>query len=259
MGKLIKRVNHLFADLVPDEAPRFFCLHLPFWGFLSLVLWHVAKHYGPHLLWAGVAFWLTPYLVARLALRIYGEENIRNDGIGQWQAPKPWILGYAVMILVLIGIPGWYFGLIIKLVQSSVFNKVYWGFLKIWFEVFNFYRDYKFKELEEFARGFSFRYWALAWSLMVSSVVMVPALFYFLYGKTKEKLYEEELAQSQQAERIRSKRLYEEAQAKEAKERKLAYEAKKELAEKEKLEKQKKIQERLDEIKGKDPWDSGFL
>ena len=115
------------------------------------------------------------------------------------------------------------------------------------------------KEFEAFAQGFSYRYLTWSWSFFVSAALVVPGMFYWLYTSAKERFQAEELEQSRLAEKARATRLYEETQAKAAEERLRAYEAKKLNEQQVQKEKQKKIQAKINEIKGKDPWDSGFL
>ena len=259
MSNPFKKVDEFFAAFIDDEANRFFVMNLPFWSFVAYVTWSLTESLGLYLLWAGVVFVAVPYAISRLALMIYSEGQIKQDGVGKWQPPWAWICGYAVSILVLIGIPGLYFGYVMKFVQSKVFNDFYWGFVVLWWKFFNFYHNYKMKELEAFAQGFSYRYLTWAWSFLVSAVAVVPGMFYWFYASAKERIQAEELEQSRVAEKARATRLYEEAQAKEADQRQRTYEAKKLRDQQEQLEKQKKIQDKLNEIKGKDPWDSGFL
>lgn len=259
MSNPFRKVDEFFAMFVDDEMGRFFCFNLPFWGFVVYVTWNLTQALGLYLLWAGVVFGLTPYVIARAGLMIYDEDQIKQDSVGHWQPPWAWICGYVVSVLVLIGIPGLYFGYVLKLAQSKAFNDFYWGFVVLWWKVFNFYHDYKTKELEAFAQGFSFRYLTWSWSFFVSAAVIVPGMFYWLYGTTKESLQAEELEQNKLAEKARATKLYEEVQAKQADERQRTYEVKKLLEQQEQMEKKKKIQAKINEIKGKDPWDSGFL
>lgn len=259
MSNPFRKVDDFFAAFIDDEMGRFFCFNLPFWSFVVYVTWNLTESLGLYLLWTGVVFGLTPYAIAHLGLMIYSEDQIKRDGVGRFQPPWPWICGYVISVLVLIGIPGLYFGYVMKFAQSKAFNDFYWGFVVLWWKVFNFYHDYKMKDLESFAQGFSFRYLTWAWSFLVSAVVAVPGMFYWLYGSIKERFQAEELEQSRLAEKARDLKLYEEAQAKQADERQRAYEAKKLREQQEQLESQKKIQVKINEIKGKDPWDSGFL
>ena len=259
MSNPFKKVDEFFAVFIDDEANRFFVMNLPFWSFVFYVTWNLTESLGLYFIWASLAFVAAPYLIARVGLMIYGEDQIKQDGVGRFQPPWAWICGYVVSVLVLVGIPGLYFGYVMKFAQSKAFNDFYWGFVVLWWKVFNFYHDYKTKELQEFAQGFSYRYLTWAWSFLVSAVLIVPGMFYWLYSSAKQRLQADELEQSRAAEKARALKLYEEAQAKQADERQRAYEAKKLREQQEQLEKNKKIQEKLNEIKGKDPWDSGFL
>lgn len=259
MSNPFKKVDEFFAAFIDDEANRFFVMNLPFWSFVFYVTWNLTESLGLYLLWVGVVFGLTPYAIARAGLMIYGEDQIKRDGVGVWQPPWAWICGYVVSVLVLIGIPGFYFGYVLQFAQSKAFNDFYWGFVVLWWKVFNFYHDYKMKDLDSFAQGFSFRYLTWAWSFFVSAALVVPGMFYWLYTSAKKRFQAEELEQSRLAEKARATRLYEEAQAKDAEERQRAYEAKQLNEQQVQKEKQRKLQAKINEIKGKDPWDSGFL
>lgn len=259
MGNPFQKVDEFFTTFVDDEMGRFFCFNLPFWSIVVYVTWNLTESLGLYLLWAGVVFGLTPYVIARVGFMIYGEDQIQQNSARHFQLPWAWIWGYVVSVLVLIGIPGLYFGYVMKFAQSKAFTNFYWGFVVLWWKVFNFYHDYKMKELESFAQGFSFRYLSWAWSFLVSAVLIVPGMFYGLYSSTKKRLQAEELEQNRASEKAHATRLYEEAQAKDVEERQRAHETKKLREQQEHQEKQKKIQAKINEIKGKDPWDSGFL
>ena len=259
MSNPFKKVDEFFALFVDDEMGRFFCFNMPFWSFVIYVTWNLTESLGLYLIWVGLAFVAAPYLIARAGLMIYAEDQIKRAGVGHWQPPWAWICGYVASILVLIGIPGLYFGYVMKFTQSKAFNDFYWGFVVLWWKFFNFYHDYKMKEFESFGRGFSYQYLTWAWSFFVSAALVAPATFPWLYSSAKERLQAEELEQSRLAEKARALKLYEEAQTEEANERQRSYEAKKLREQQEQLEKQKKIQAKINEIKGKDPWDSGFL
>lgn len=259
MSNPFKKVDEFFATFVDDEMGRFFCFNLPFWSFVVYVTWNLTESLGLYLLWAGVVFMAAPYVIARVGLMIYSEDQIKQDGVGQWQPPWAWICGYVVSVLVLIGIPGLYFGYVLKFAQSKMFNDFYWGFVVLWWKVFNFYHDYKMKDLESFAQGFSFRYLTWAWSFFVSAALMVPGMLYWMYASAKENFQAEEIEENRLATAVRALKLQEEAQTKEAQKRQLVFEEKKQQEEQAQKEKQRKLQEKMNEIKGKDPWESGFL
>ena len=139
MSNPFKKVDEFFEAFIDDEDNRFFVMNLPFWSFVFYVTWNLTESLGLYLIWASLAFVAAPYLIARAGLMIYGEDQIKQDGVGRFQPPWAWICGYVVSVLVLIGIPHWYAGFLIKGIQSQIFAKFYLGVLKLWWEVFNFY------------------------------------------------------------------------------------------------------------------------
>lgn len=258
MGNFIKAVDEFFSVIIPDEMGRFFCLHLPFWGLVIYISWHVTEYVGLFLVWAVLVFWLTPCLIARIGLKVLAEAELSHYE-SKWTPLKVSVSVYFISILVLIGIPGWYSGYFMQLIESPAFAEVYWGFIVIWWKVFNFYRSYKLKELQEFLQifGFSYKSWQIAF--LVSSSVIVPILFYRFYTKTREQAQLDELAQSRHEDELRLKRRQEEARVKELEERERLNEKRVLQEQQAQKEEKKKIQEKINEVKGKNPWDSGFL
>lgn len=258
MGNFIKNVDEFFSSLIPDEVGRFFCLHLPFWGLVIYISWHVTEYVGLFLLWGGLVFWLTPYLIARLGLGILAETNLSYHE-NKWTLFKVSVGVYFISILVLIGIPGGYSGYFVQWIESPAFTEAYWGVIVIWWKCFNFYRNYKLREFKEFLQMFGFRYESWQIAFLVSSSGIVPTLFYWMYARAKEHAQFEELEQSRHEDELRLKRKQEEARAKESAERLRLNEKRALQQQQDEREKQKKIQAKINEIKGKDPWDSGFL
>ena len=129
----------------------------------------------------------------------------------------------------------------------------------VWWKLFNFYHDYKRKDLQNFLKPlvFSFDHWQICF--LISAVVIVPLLFYRrnLKARLLELTQEREVIryQKERAEQLAKEKAEEEHRLA----RKLAYEER--LRQEREIEQaaQKKLQAKINEVKGKDPWESGFL
>lgn len=258
MSNPFKKVDEFFTAFIDDEANRFFVMNLPFWSFVTYITWHLVEYLGLYLIWAGLVFVLTPYIMAVIVYTIYNQDKSEY-----YETPLTFfrftLAGYLVSVLTLIGIPGWYFGYLMKWIQAPPFNELYWKAIVIWFRVFNFYYDWKNKELQEFANSYSFKYQTWAWSFFMSSVVIVPGIFYWLYSNAREKAEIEEKERVRLAAATEQKRIRDEAREKDVSARQLAYEERQNREQEIEKEKQQKLEAKLKEVRAKDPWDSGFL
>ena len=258
MGNLIRKVDEFFAVFIDDEAKRFFVMHLPFWSLVIWISWLVAKYVGLYLLWLGAVFVVTPFVIAAMGLGIYNESELQYDS-GPLTMFRAAAGLYVISVLSLIGIPGWYFGFVLQMIQSQVFRDAYWAVLVFWWKVFNFYHEDTLKDMQAFADGFVFHYRTWQWCFLVSAVAVAPVLFYWLYSRAKEIAAAEEQELARLTAVAEQKRIQDEAREKELAARKLAYEERLRLSAEIEKEKQHKLQEKIKEIKGEDPWDSGFL
>jgi hypothetical protein len=244
--------------LIDDEVGRFFCLHLPFWGFIIYVIWHLLEYLGLYIIWAGAVFVVAPYIVAVV---MHGIHN--QDKFEYYEGPvtlfRFTLAGYLVSILALIGIPGWYFGYLMQALGRQAFIDFYWNVIVLWYRVFNFYHGFSPQSLKEFANGYIFKYPNWQWSFLLSSVVIVPGIFYWLYSQAQEKARIEEKERQRLEAKTEQMRLRDEAREKDLAARQLAYEERQKLELEIEKEKQRELQAKINEIKGKDPWDSGFL
>lgn len=258
MSNPFQKVDEFFATFVDDEMGRFFCFNLPFWSFVTYITWRLIEYLGLYLIWAGLVFMLTPYIMAVIVYTIYNQDKSEY-----YETPLTFfrftLAGYLVSVLTLIGIPGWYFGYLMKWIQAPPFNELYWKAIVIWFRVFNFYYDWKNKELQEFANSYSFKYQTWQWSFFVSSVVIVPGIFYWLYSNAKEKAELEEKERARLTAVADEIRIRDEAREKELAARQLAYEERQKREQEIEKEKQQRLAAKLKEVKSKDPWESGFL
>ena len=259
MVKIIKSVNEFFEKIAPDEVGRFFFLHLPFWSLVGFIMWRIAEFFGLQLLFAFVVFIFIPLIPAVGILETYNSEfryREHRDKVRFWQVS---VVVYLAATLTLVGIPRVYSGLLMDAVKSTYFNEAYWTVISYWWRFFNFYHDYKIKDAQAFVNRFVFNYEECQELFFMSSVIVAPVLFWWLYAKGRRT----EAAQEREAMR-------EEASAKKAEEKLEA--DRKAMAERERIfnerlkreqeakrEEQRKLQEKINEVKGKDPWDSGFL
>lgn len=258
MDNPVKKVDDFFALFVDDEAGRFFFLHVPFWGLVIFIGWHVMESLGLFLLWGAFVFAAVPYVIANVYLGIYEQDRFEHYE-GKLTMFRVALTAYAASILALIGVPGWYFGFILQAAQTKVFEGAYWAVVVFWWELFNFYHGYTKKAAQEFVNGFVFQFQTWQWSFLVSAVVITPILFYRLYAKAKERTRDEELDQIRHEREAKERIEQAQAKAQELEKRRQLNEKKRLEEERIESEKQKKIQEKINEVKGKDPWDSGFL
>ena len=260
MGNAIKKVDDFFGLFIQDEAGRFFFLHLPFWGFILYITWFTTEAVGLFLIWGMIVFGLVPYISAGVFRGIVaGAENTGDKGV-IWFG----IGSYAVSILALIGIPGWYFGFVLKGVQTQAFTDAYWATIVYWWRFFNFYHDFKttaaeIKAAQAFVNHYNFRYQMWQVSFLVSAVVITPILFWWMRGKERAHVRAEELEQQRLLREAEKKKAEEEASQRRYEEQQRLGEQRRLQEEKAEEERQQKIREKINEVKGKDPWGSGFL
>jgi hypothetical protein len=258
MSNPIAKVDEFFYTLIPDEGPRVFCLHLPFWGGLLCIVWNLAEHFGLYLIWAAVVFVIFPYGLASFGHGIY--ERNKFERLGSLVTLFRFIVvSYVVAVYLIIGIPGFRNGYLIRALASETFATWYVQGLVVWYRVFNFYHDIDPKEFKKFIYRFELNYQTWQWCLLVSLLVIVPGMFYLIYSIAKDEAKKQELAKIKALEEVAERRERDEARRKECAERELAYEKEKKREQEIEQEKQRKIKAKITEVKGKDPWSSGFL
>ncbi len=255
MSNPIAKVDDFFAGLIPDEGPRVFFLHLPFWGGLLCIAWNLAEHFGLYLIWAAVVFAIVPYMLASLGHGIYERNKFASTAKVVWFA----LIGYLVAVYLIIGIPGFRNGYLIRALASETFATWYVHGLVIWYRVFNFYHDIDPKEFKKFIYRFELNYQTWQWCLLVSLLVIVPGMCYLFYEIAKDEAKKQELAKIKALEEVAERRERDESRSKEIAARELAYEKEKKRELAIEQEKQRKIKAKITEVKGKDPWSSGFL
>jgi hypothetical protein len=260
VGNAIKKVDDFFGLFIQDEAGRFFFLHLPFWGFILYASWFITEAIGLFLIWGTIVFLIVPYFSAGVIKGMFeGAENTGDKGV-IWFG----IGSYAVSILALIGVPGWYFGFVLDGVQTQWFTYAYTAVIVYWWRFFNFYHDFKsaaaeLKAAQAFANHYAFSVRAWQVSFLVSAVVVMPILFWRIRIKERARVRAEELEQQRLLRGAEKKKAEEEASQRRYEEQQRLREQRRLKEEKAEEERQKKIQEKINEVKGKDPWGSGFL
>ena len=255
MSNPIEKVDDFFYGLIPDEGPRVFFLHLPFWGGLLCIAWNLAEHFGLYLIWAVVVFAILPYMLASLGYVIYERNKFKSSAKVVWGV----LISYLAMVYWIIGIPTLRNGYLILALASETFATWYVHGLVIWYRVFNFYHDIDPKEFKKFIYRFELNYQTWQWCLLVSLLVIVPGMCYLFYEIAKDEAKKQELAKIKALEEVAERRERDEARSKEIAARELAYEKEKKRELAIEQEKQRKIKAKITEVKGKDPWSSGFL
>ena len=200
-----------------------------------------------------------------------------------------WNVGamYGIMTLVLIGIPEIYFGIIPFLMSTKTFAHAYWLTLKDWFYFLHVFGSHSFlravtkKELLNYLTSQGSKTITWQWLLFTSHLVIIPILAIRSYLKSEAKKIADERRQlelefQREAEaRRQAKNLESENEIRhrvekqrlskiKAEEDRLLEIRKREDARVAEIrrreeELEKKRQAKIQEVKGKNPWDSGFL
>ncbi len=259
MGKIINKVDEFFSTFIEDEAGRFFFLHLPFWGLTGIVTWQVLEHLGLYLIFAFVVFVALPFIAASGFMGIYDSEFRYLD---QSERLKFFRVSGAIAVgatLLLIGIPGVYFGLLMNVVRSEIFSKAFWVVITYWWRFFNFYHEYKIKDMRDFLKGFTFNYQHCQIAFFISSAIVAPLMFYWLFVRAKKKERAQALETIRLEEEARLAQDRKEAREKIIAERERVNSERLRFEQEAKIAEQRKLQAKINEVRGKDPWESGFL
>lgn len=259
MGNLIRSVDEFFWVFIEDGMGRFILLHLPFWGLSGIITWNVIEYLGLYILFAFIVFAALPFIAANIVFGVYLSEFWYRDYRDRLRFLQVAAAFDVLATLILVGIPGVYFGILMEAIKSKAFTEAYWAIVVYWWKFFNFYHDYKMKDAQEFVNGFSFNYQSCQITFFVSGVVITPFLFYWLFTKAKAK----ELANEREERRLadEAKAAEEKLKAEETRiaERQRINAERLKREEEARLEKQRKLQEKTHQVTGKDPWESGFL
>ena len=145
------------------------------------------------------------------------------------------------------------------MIESQWFSDLYWHIVVYWWRAFNFYHDYTTKEGMDFARSYVFHHERWQIYFLVSAVLIAPFSFYWQYSKGRElKLFQiRESRRFKQAEKEKLAR--DKASEESRKARKLEHEERLRQEREAEQVAQKNLQSKINEVKGKNPWESGFL
>ena len=257
MGNPFKAVDEFIEDFVYDEFWRF-VINVIAWILISFILWFFSAWFGPLVFWFIILCFL-PSLLFSLLLK--GEPLWLTWGLG------------IILLLALVGVPYVFYGYLMKLVMTKTFSSVYIWSINIWWGFLN--HLHPFSNADITWDMYSLNYQNLEVFFFITGLVLPNIICAFLPDKeyklpsyeadpiyytptplTPEeealKIKEDqiELLEARKAQAIREKALEEERQA-HARARAEEARVKKEEEER----RQKKIQE----VRGKNPWDSGFL
>jgi len=261
------------------------------WTGVILLFHNLIEHYVLLIVMDLVLFYSCPWFVANEACQTYLEMG-ENQPPYQEDPLKFAAGAYVFSLLVMIGIPHLYGGFIIQMVKSNLFDSFYWVFANIWFVIFNFAHPTT-QSLATFHQSMVISYDALALKLLLSFGVIVPVMAFLLYPGLKEKRAKDKELETlekakrerdfeqkerermrpeyEQIERAREDlRLREEFRLKQEANRAAASAAsnaeterlkreRKSHFEQIEVEERRKVEARIQEVKGKNPWDSDFI
>lgn len=268
MRKFALSVDRFFYQFIEDEPSRAFFLHLPFWSLSLWISWYVLLHSGLWLLWVAVTLIVAPVVLSALSMEIYKTSQHEPTMAGGWITMfRAWCAAYVCLVCTLIGIPGLYFGLILQVVQTNMFANAYWWVITFWWKLFHVYQtDYNMKDMRAFLTFYGFQYVTWQWCFLVSAVAIAPSLFGWLYlvERTDRRVRASEAEAA--AEKVKDDLKKAEINKAKAETEKLRAEAgrvelekKRQAAREAEAEEKRKHEAKINEVKGKDPWDSGFL
>jgi hypothetical protein len=253
-----QQVDEFFSVFVEDEAGRFFFCNLPFWGSVLFIGWHVVGGVGLYLLWAALVFGLVPCVIANIYLGIFEHDRFEYYE-GKLTLFRLSLGAYVVSVLTFIGIPGVYFGWVLQVIKTQMFAEIYWNVIVYWWKFFNFNHDYTKKTGKGLIAAYAFHFESWQWAFLVSALVITPALFYWLYINLKERIVLEELEEMKHEQEAKKRAEHAALRVQEIDEQRVRYEKRRQDEAAAEIEKQRKVQLKINEVKGKDPWDSGFL
>ena len=290
VSKIWSSVDNLLKPFISFEDYRITAQML-LWTIVILLFHNLVEHYAPLIVMDLVLFYSCPWFVANEACQVYLEFKEKQPPYQE--DPLKFAVGaYVFSLLVLIGIPHLYGGLIIQMVKSNIFQSFYWFFAKIWFVIFNFAHPTK-PNFDAFHQSMVISYDGLVFKLLLGFGVIAPAMAILLYPWLKDKrVKDRELEVLMRAkrerefeEKERERRLAEYERIEQAQENirlreefKLKQEAslaattasanaeterlkreRKSHLEQIEIEKKRKVEARIQEVKGKNPWDSDFI
>ena len=290
VSRVWSAVDNLLKPFISFEDYRITAQML-LWTIVILLFHNLVEHYALLIVMDVVLFYSCPWFVANEACRTYLE--VRESQPPYQEDPLKFAVGaYVFSLFVLIGIPHLYGGLIIQMVKSNIFQSFYWFFVNLWFVIFNFAHPTQ-PNFDAFHQSMVISYDGLIFKLLLGFGIIAPAMAFSLYPRLKEKRakdrdievlakakrereFEEiererrlaeydRIERAQEGSRLREEfKLNQEANraeavaASKAETERLKRERKSHLEQIE-VEKKRKIETRIQEVKGKNPWDSDFI
>ena len=290
VSKVWRLVDNLLNPFISFEDYRI-TVQMLLWMSLILLFHNLVERYALLIVIDLLLLYSCPWFVASEACQDYLE--FKENQPPYQEDPLKFAVGaYVFSLLVLIGIPHLYGGLIIQMVKSNIFQSFYWFFANLWFVIFNFAHPTA-QSLAAFHQSMVISYDALILKLLLGFGIIAPAMAFSLHPGIKEKRakdrdlevlakakrereFEEierkrrlaeydRIERAQEGSRLREEfKLKQEANrgaaiaAANAETERLKRERKSHLEQIE-VEKKRKVEARIQEVKGKNPWDSDFI
>ena len=257
MGNPFKAVDEFLEVFITDEFGRFI-FNVIFWVLATFIMWFFSAWFGPLLFWFLILCFL-PSLLFSLFLK----------GEPLWLV---WGLGL-ILLFAVVGVPYVFYGYLMKLVMTKTFDAVYIWSIKTWWGFLNHLHPFSNADITWDMYKLSYQNLQIFFSitgLILPNIIcsFLPEKEYKLPSYESDPMYytptpltpEEEalkikedqieLLEARKAQAIREKALEEERQA-EARARA--------EAERKRKEEEERRQKKIQEVRGKNPWDSGFL
>lgn len=290
VSKIWSSVDNLLKPFISYEDYRI-TVQMLLWMSLILLFHNLVERYALLIVMDFILFYSFPWFVASEACQTYLE--FKENQPPYQEDPLKFAIGaYVLSLLVLIGIPHLFGGLIIQMVKSNIFQSFYWFFANLWFVIFNFAHPTK-PNFDAFHQSMVISYNGLILKLLLGFGIIAPAVAFSLYPGLKEKRakdrelevlakakrereFEEKERERRYAEYNRIERAHEGSRlgeefklkrdanhasaitAANAETERLKRERKSHLEQIE-IEKKRKVEARIQEVKGKNPWDSDFI
>ena len=263
-----KKADQLFEIFISDEDARIVC-HIFFWPLAYLISWALLINLGPFLIFYFILFMAPIFIFTKICFK-------KNTFI---------VVPVGLLLLGLVaGVPWVYSGLLVKFLKTKMFVGLFQNLIFYWWKGFNHLWPFKdwVSEDGQYDLNF-FTVQAIYWA----SGVILPMVFltWFNYQEEQRPVWEKEdfnyheapltpeEAKAQDAWRIEHDKIMEERrlkdEAKKLEEKKLQEKALEERrqaearavqeAERRKKEEEDKRLKKIQEVRGKNPWDSGFL
>lgn len=258
MNNPFKIMDKKFEWVAQDPAWRFFCCHLPFWLAVYAFSWLFISLFGIQILFFCTFCILPSYVFARLF---------------KGQFIQKVLIAGAATLLVLVGIPGLYFGLLMKLILTVPFTEFYLGFIRSWWTFFNLIWIFSFADIPwglYFYENLNVQILFLCAGLVLPyfMCILIPDEGYILpreFTPDEERVVDHENALREEGEDAARRELETKEEARKQALSNAQLEAARlealalQKARAEEKSREEERQKRIKAVKDKDPWGSGFL